>query len=214
MTISIDKDDIRVIPWSLATVHAAEFSIHNAVLLNVFGILKNQKSSHNDKTATKKNKDNSINSDYLDKTNNKDVELDVIKAPNIKSQDDWEKVIVELGFEGAAKMLVKNTLFNSLVDSTLKLTLNNEFMNLLTKNTKNSIEKTLSNFYSDLTLFIESGETNGSTLSQKESTKLEKERKKTEEQFLNDDGLKELEETFNTKVDTKSIKSLKETKNV
>ena len=69
-------------------------------------------------------------------------------------------------------------------------------------------------FYSDLTLFIESGETNGSTLSQKESTKLETERKKTEEQFLSDDGLKELEETFNTKVDTKSIKSLKETKNV
>ena len=111
-------------------------------------------------------------------------------------------------------MLVKNTLFNSLVDSTLKLTLNNEFMNLLTKNTKNSIKKTLSSFYSDLTLVIESGETNGSTLSQKESTKLETERKKTEEQFLSDDGLKELEETFNTKVDTKSIKSLKETKNV
>ena len=111
-------------------------------------------------------------------------------------------------------MLVKNTIFNSLVDSTLKLTLNNEFMNLLTKNTKNSIEKTLRSFYSDLTLVIESGETNGSTLSQKESTKLEKERKKTEEQFLSDDGLKELEETFNTKVDTKSIKSLKETKNV
>ena len=175
---------------------------------------KNLKSSHSDKTALKKNKDNSINSDYLDKTNNKDVELDVIKAPDIKSQDDWEKVIVELGFEGAAKMLVKNTLFNSLVDSTLKLTLNNEFMNLLTKNTKNSIEKTLRSFYSDLTLFIESGETNGSTLSQKESTKLETERKKTEEQFLSDDGLKELEETFNTKVDTKSIKSLKETKNV
>ena len=178
---------------------------------------KNLKSSHSDKTALKKNKDNSINSDFLDKTNNKDVELDVIKAPDIKSQDDWEKVIVELGFEGAAKMLVKNTLFNSLVDSTLKLTLNNEFMNLLTKNTKNSIEKTLRSFYSDLTLFIESGETNGSTLSQKESTKLETERKKTEEQFLSDDGLKELEETFNTKVDTKSIKSiksLKETKNV
>ena len=178
---------------------------------------KNLKLSNIDETALKKNKDNSINSDYLDKTNNKDVELDVIKAPDIKSQDDWEKVIVELGFEGAAKMLVKNTLFNSLVDSTLKLTLNNEFMNLLTKNTKNSIEKTLRSFYSDLTLFIESGETNGSTLSQKESTKLETERKKTEEQFLSDDGLKELEETFNTKVDTKSIKSiksLKETKNV
>ena len=149
-----------------------------------------------------------------DKINNKNVELDIINAPDIKSQDDWEKVIIKIGFEGAAKMLVKNTLFNSLVDSTLKLTLNNEFMNLLTKNTKNSIEKTLGSFYSDLTLFIESGETNGSTLSQKESTKLETERKKTEEQFLSDDGLKELEETFNTKVDTKSIKSLKETKNV
>ena len=144
---------------------------------------KNLKSSPSDKTALKKNKDNSINLDYLGKTNNKDVELDVIKAPDIKSQDDCEKVIVELGFEGAAKMLVKNTLFNSLVDSTLKLTLNNEFMNLLTKNTKNSIEKTLSSFYSDLSLVIESGETNGSTLSQKESTKLETERKKTEEQF-------------------------------
>ena len=32
-------------------------------------------------------------------------ELDLIKAPDIKSQDDWEKIIVELDFEGAAKCL-------------------------------------------------------------------------------------------------------------
>ena len=139
---------------------------------------------------------------------------DIKKTLNIKSQDDWEKIIIELRFKGASKMLVKNTLFNSLNNSILKLTLNNEFINLLTKNTQDSIEKTLRNTFRDLILVIESGETNGGTLSQKESTKLEIERKKTEEQFLSDNGLKELEETFKTKVDTKSIKSLQESKNV
>ena len=106
------------------------------------------------------------------------------------------------------------SIVNDCKDTFLKSISNNSKIDLLTKNTKNSIEKTLSSFYSDLSLVIELGETNGSTLSQKESTKLETERKKTEEQFLSDDGLKELEETFNTKVDTQSIKSLKETKNV
>ena len=33
---------------------------------------------------------------------------------NVKSQDDWEKIITELGFAGAAKMLVKNTVFDLL----------------------------------------------------------------------------------------------------
>ncbi len=133
---------------------------------------------------------------------------------NIKSQDDWEKKITDLGFDGAAKMLVKNTVFVSLKDQNLSLTLSDDFVNLLTQNTQSSIEKTLNKTYPGITLVIEPGQTNGSSLSQKESVKSEEKRKQTENQFLSDDGLKELQEVFNSQVDLKSIKSIKESDNV
>ena len=133
---------------------------------------------------------------------------------NVKSQNDWEKIITELGFTGAAKMLVKNTVFDSLKDQILTLTLSDDFVNLLTQNTQSSIEKTLNEDYPGITLIINPGSTNGSSLSQKESVKSEEKRKQTENQFLNDDGLKELQEVFNSQVDVKSIKSIKESDNV
>ena len=133
---------------------------------------------------------------------------------NIKSQDDWEEKITDLGFDGAAKMLVKNTVFVSLKDQNLSLTLSDDFINLLTQNTQSSIEKTLNKTYPGITLVIEPGQTNGSSLSQKESVKSEEKRKQTENQFLSDDGLKELQEVFNSQVDLKSIKSIKESDNV
>ncbi|MDC1446873.1 DNA polymerase III subunit gamma/tau [Candidatus Thioglobus sp.] len=133
---------------------------------------------------------------------------------NVKSQNDWEKIITELGFTGAAKMLVKNTVFDSLKEQILTLTLSDDFVNLLTQNTQSSIEKTLNNDYPGITLVINPGSTNGSSLSQKESVKSEEKRKQTENQFLNDDGLKELQEVFNSQVDVKSIKSIKESDNV
>ena len=133
---------------------------------------------------------------------------------NVKSQNDWEKIITELGFAGAAKMLVKNTVFDSLKDQILSLTLSDDFINLLTQNTQSSIEKTLNEDYPGITLVINPGSTNGSSLSQKESVKSEEKRKQTENQFLNDDGLKELQEIFNSQVDVKSIKSIKESDNV
>ena len=133
---------------------------------------------------------------------------------NVKSQNDWEKIITELGFAGAAKMLVKNTVFDSLKDQILTLTLSDDFINLLTQNTQSSIEKTLNEDYPGITLVINPGSTNGSSLSQKESVKSEEKRKQTENQFLNDDGLKELQEVFNSQVDVKSIKSIKESDNV
>ena len=132
----------------------------------------------------------------------------------INNQKDWERIINDLPFEGAAKMLVKNTLFSSHESNKLVLTLNEEFNNLLTKNIQKSIEKTLLNEFNEITLEIESGNTNGSTLSQKEAIKEQQKRKQTEKQFLDDEGLKEIEEAFNTKVDLKSIKSLKESPNV
>ena len=133
---------------------------------------------------------------------------------NIKSQDDWEEKITDLGFDGAAKMLVKNTVFVTLKDQNLSLTLSDDFINLLTQNTQSSIEKTLNKTYPGITLMIEPGQTNGSSLSQKESVKSEEKRKQTESQFLSDDGLKELQEVFKSQVDLKSIKSIKESDNV
>ena len=80
-------------------------------------------------------------------------------------------------FEGAAKMLVKNTLFSSYESDKLVLTLNEEFNNLLTKNVQKSIEKTLLNEFNKITLEIQSGKTNGSTLSQREAVKEKHKRK-------------------------------------
>jgi len=136
------------------------------------------------------------------------------KQIRIKNQKDWERIINDLPFKGATKMLVKNTLFSSYENDKLVLTLNKEFSNLLTKNVKKSIDKTLHNEFKEFTLEIESGDTNGSTLSQKEAIKEKQKNEQTQKQFLDDEGLKKIEKAFNTKVDLKSIKSLKESSNV
>ncbi len=145
---------------------------------------------------------------------NKENQTKSRKQIKLNNQKDWEKIINDLPFKGATKMLVKNTLFSSYESDKLVLTLNEEFSNLLTKNVQKSIEKTLLNGFNKITLEIESGNTNGSTLSQKEAIKEQQKRKQTEKQFLDDEGLKEIEEAFNTKVDLKSIKSTKESFNV
>ena len=133
---------------------------------------------------------------------------------DIKNQNDWEKVITELKFDGAAKMLVKNTLFHSFNNQVLSLTLSEDFNNLLTDNTQKSIEKVLNNVSPGTSIAIEPGKTNGSSMSQKELVKSEIKRKQIENQFLSDDGLKELQEVFNSTVDIKSIKSIGESDNV
>ena len=150
--------------------------------------------------------------DIKDSTVKKKIENK--NQPSIKNQVDWEKIIYELSFSGAAKTVVKNTLFCSFSAGTITLTLNKEFNNLLTSTTQKSIEKKLGTIVDGISLVIELGETNGSTLSNKEANKLEQEKKQTEDQFLSDGGLKELENAFNSKVDKKSIKSLKESNNV
>ena len=180
---------------------------------------KTLKSSQSSNTTNKeppkeKIQDNSLTKDKLPiKVGEESIQA-IENQLNVKSQNDWEKIITELGFAGAAKMLVKNTVFDSLKDQILTLTLSDDFINLLTQNTQSSIEKTLNEDYPGITLVINPGSTNGSSLSQKESVKSEEKRKQTENQFLNDDGLKELQEVFNSQVDVKSIKSIKESDNV
>ena len=178
--------------------------------------LKSSQSSNtiNKEPPKEKIQDNSLTKDKLPiKVGEESIQA-IENQLNVKSQNDWEKIITELGFAGAAKMLVKNTVFDSLKDQILTLTLSDDFNNLLTQNTQSSIEKTLNEDYPGITLVINPGSTNGSSLSQKESVKSEEKRKQTENQFLNDDGLKELQEVFNSQVDVKSIKSIKESDNV
>ncbi|MDB4026299.1 DNA polymerase III subunit gamma/tau [Candidatus Thioglobus sp.] len=180
---------------------------------------KTLKSSQSSNTTNKeppkeKTQGNSLTKDKLPIKMGEESIQAIENQLNVKSQNDWEKIITELGFAGAAKMLVKNTVFDSLKDQILSLTLSDDFINLLTQNTQSSIEKTLNDDYPGITLVINPGSTNGSSLSQKESVKSEEKRKQTENQFLNDDGLKELQEVFNSQVDVKSIKSIKESDNV
>ena len=137
-----------------------------------------------------------------------------INILDIKNQKDWEDIIKTFDFNGAGKMLVKNTVFKSLENQTLLLTLSSDFLNLLTPKTEDSIRNGLHKQYPAVELIFEPGETNGDSLSQKESVEREQKRKETESQFLSDDGLKELQEVFNSKVDLKSIKSIKESDNV
>ena len=174
--------------------------------------LKSPKNESITPKADKKISESESLVDIKDSTVEKKIENK--NQPSIKNQGDWEKIIYELSFSGAAKTVVKNTLFCSFSAGTITLTLNKEFNNLLTSNTQKSIEKKLGTIIDGISLVIELGETNGSTLSSKEANKLEQEKKQTEDQFLNDDGLKELENAFNSKVVKKSIKSLKESNNV
>ena len=169
----------------------------------------------NPSRSLKKNlsKDNSKASST---TSNKqsDISNKEVNHLDIKSQDGWEKIITQLDFNGAAKMLVKNTVFKSLIDQNLTLTLSEEFVNLHTTKTEESIRNALHKIYPALVVMIEPGETNGSSLSQKESVKNKQIQKQTENQFLSDDGLQELQEVFKSQVDLKSIKSIKESDNV
>ncbi|MDA8691517.1 DNA polymerase III subunit gamma/tau [Candidatus Pseudothioglobus singularis] len=156
------------------------------------------------------------NSKASSTTSNKqsDISNKEVNHLDIKSQDGWEKIITQLDFNGAAKMLVKNTVFKSLIDQNLTLTLSEEFVNLHTTKTEESIRDALHKIYPALVIMIEPGETNGSSLSQKESVKNKQIQKQTENQFLSDDGLQELQEVFKSQVDLKSIKSIKESDNV
>ncbi len=111
-------------------------------------------------------------------------------------------------FNGASKTLVKNTLFASLKDEELTITLDKQYNNLLTSRTQKSIEKILFEHFDIITLLIEIDKIEDQTLSQKEMIKMRQIKDETEQQFLNDEGVKVLQEAFNVKADVKSIKPL------
>jgi len=131
-----------------------------------------------------------------------------LNGNRLNNQKDWERVIQTLPFSGAAKTLVKNTLFASLKDKELTLTLDKQYNNLLTSRTQKSIEKILFEHFDIMTLLIEIEQIEDQTLSQKETLKMRQLKERTEQQFLNDKGVKVLQDAFNVKADIKSIKPL------
>ena len=131
-----------------------------------------------------------------------------LNGNRLNNQKDWERAIQTLPFSGAAKTLVKNTLFSSLKGEELTLALDKQYNNLLTSNTQKSIEKILFEHFDIMTLLIEIEQIEDQTLSQKETLKMRQLKEKTEQQFLNDKGVKVLQEAFNVKADIKSIKPL------
>ena len=107
-------------------------------------------------------------------------------------------------------MLVKNTLFTQFKNNKLTLTLDSGLSNLLTANTQKAIEVTLQEHFTDISVAIESGETNNQSLAQKENAAEKEQRQELETNYLNDEGVKALEKALNTKVDVKSIRPLQE----
>ena len=133
---------------------------------------------------------------------------------SINNQAEWEALIKQLPFKGAAKMLVKNTLFHKFIDNKLSLTLDAKFSNLLTLNTQKAIKETLLENFNNIDIVIEPGATNKQSLAQKETAHEMQQRQKLETAFLSDEGVIALEKTFNSKIDNKSIRALKEMNNV
>ena len=133
---------------------------------------------------------------------------------SINNQAEWEALIKQLPFKGAAKMLVKNTLFHKFIDNKLSLTLDAKFSNLLTLNTQKAIKETLLENFNNIDIVIEPGATNKQSLAQKETAHEMQQRQQLETAFLSDEGVIALEKTFNSKIDNKSIRALKEMNNV
>ena len=72
----------------------------------------------------------------------------------------------------------------------------------------NGFRNTLFEHFDIMTLSIEIDQINNQTLSQKVAIKNIQLKEETEQQFLNDEGVKALQEAFNVKADVKSIKPL------
>ncbi len=145
-----------------------------------------------------------------------DAQLDAEEISNvvepttldINNQQQWETLTQALEFKGGAQILVENTLFDNVSSTTLTLTLDNQFANLLSDHVQKSMLTTLRQKFSTLNLVINLGKPNAQTLAQKKTQVHNEKMKKIQEQFLNDRGVQKLERTFDTKININSIKEI------
>ena len=103
-------------------------------------------------------------------------------------------------------MLLKNTLFDSTDNQTLILSLDEQFSSLLTDNIQRAIQNTLQEKFGELTLAINLKKLKTQTLAQKETQASDEKIAAMQKDFLTDEGVQKLQQTFGAKVDLKSIK--------
>ncbi len=124
----------------------------------------------------------------------------------IESQQQWEDITKSLKFNTASRMLLKNTLFDSTDNQTLILSLDEQFSSLLTDNIQRAIQNTLQEKFGELTLAINLKKLKTQTLAQKETQASDEKIAAMQKDFLTDEGVQKLQQTFGAKVDLKSIK--------
>jgi DNA polymerase-3 subunit gamma/tau len=126
-------------------------------------------------------------------------------AFNINSQQDWEDLSKSLKFTGAVEMLIKNTVFDSVFNEVLTLTLDEQFKSLMTDQMQLNIQNTLQDHFSKISLNIIFGKPKVQTLAQKEIQTKDEKIAKNQKDFLSNKGVQELQKIFNAEVDLKSI---------
>lgn len=127
---------------------------------------------------------------------------------SISSQQQWEEITTSLEFNIASRMLLKNTLFDGADNQTLTLNLDEQFSSLLTDNIQRAIQGVLQANFGEITLKINLNKLTTQTLAQKETQANNKKIAAMQEKFMKDEGVQKLQETFNAKVDTNSIKEI------
>ena len=127
---------------------------------------------------------------------------------NISSQQQWEDLTKSLKFNTASRMLLKNTLLDSADNQTLILNLDEQFSNLLTDNIQRAIQTVLQENFGKFTLQINLTKLTTQTLAQKETQANNEKIAAMQKNFMKDEGVQKLQETFNAKVDINSIKEI------
>ncbi len=127
---------------------------------------------------------------------------------NIGSQTQWEEIIKSLDFSPAARTLLKNTVFGSYDNQILTLILDKQLSNLLTNDIQTSIQTTLNKYFVSLTLKIQLDKLTKKRLTQKEAQANQQKTAAMQSAFLKDEGVQKLQKTFDTKVNTNSIREV------
>ncbi len=127
------------------------------------------------------------------------------------TQQAWEALTQTLSFSTAARALLKNTVFENSDQDSLTLSLSERFSNLLTDSIKHSIQTTLQEHFGSITLNI-----NLNNLKTQEPTakKIQSNNAKmtlSQQNFLADEGVQKLQQVFNTKINSNSIRKVVKT---
>ena len=113
-----------------------------------------------------------------------------------------------LEFNTPARLLLKNTLFESADNQTLTLSLDEQFSTLLTNSIQVTIQATLQANFGDITLKINANKLKTQTLAQKETQAGDEKMAVLQKAFLADKGVQKLQQVFNTVINTNSIKEI------